>query len=38
MKLIKGMAVLKRAMMVLTVVMLSIGVADAADTPAAKGP
>jgi hypothetical protein len=38
MKLIKGMAVLKRAMMVLTVVMLSIGVAAAADTPAAKSP
>jgi hypothetical protein len=38
MRLFKGMAVLKRMMMVLVVAMLSIGVAAAADTPGAKGP
>lgn len=36
MRLIKGMTVLKRMMMVLVVVMLSIGVAAAADTPSVK--
>jgi hypothetical protein len=35
---IKGITVLKRMMMVFAVAVLSIGVAAAADTPAAKGP
>jgi len=38
MSLIQGMSIMKRMTMVLAVVMLSIGVAAAADTPAAKGP
>jgi hypothetical protein len=36
MRLIKGMAMLKRMMMALVVTMLSIGVAAAADTPSVK--